>query len=598
MGPAITERMVAVAQQLRGAAHGQRGALVEAAARELGMAPSTLLRKLKAVTITPPRKRRSDAGSTALSFDEAMALAALRRETTRQHGKRLSSTEQALEVARGNQLVKAERIDMETGEVKRLSASSVNRALKKYGVHHEQLAQPAPVTQLASKHPNHVWQIDASQCVLYYLKPEKAGGKSGLHVMAQAEFNKNKPKNLEKIKNERLWRYCITDHTTGWIYVEYVLGGETGENVCTVLIHAMQSRGGADLMHGVPAMLMMDPGSANISAMALNLMRALGIEAIINQVGNARAKGQVENANNLVECNFEPGLRFHRVNSLDEINALAAKWRVFYNDTKVHSRHRMTRNAAWRLIKADQLILAPSEAVCKELAVASPEERRVTPALQISFKGSTFDVSRIPGVLVGEKLRITRNAWRDDAAQVLLVGEDGRERYQLIPRVEVDQWGFAESAAIISENFKRHADTPAQTAAKAIERLITGTDTQEEAEAVRKAGSLPFDGQVNFYKAIDEAVPTTYLPARGTAHELIAPVVEAAPLSQVEAAMQLKRRLEDAGGEWTPERFQWLQQRYPQGVPADAIDAIAKELTGPRAGHKAPLQLIRAAGGM
>ncbi|MDF5977866.1 hypothetical protein P4114_06195 [Pseudomonas aeruginosa] len=38
-----------------------------------------------------------------------------------------------------------------------------------------------------------------------------------------------------------------------------------------MLIDAMQERGGNDILHGVPKILMMDPGSANTSAMARNL---------------------------------------------------------------------------------------------------------------------------------------------------------------------------------------------------------------------------------------------------------------------------------------------------------------------------------------
>ena len=35
------------------------------------------------------------------------------------------------------------------------------------------------------------------------------------------------------------------------------------ENLCSVLINAMQERGGADVLHGVPKILYLDPGSAN-----------------------------------------------------------------------------------------------------------------------------------------------------------------------------------------------------------------------------------------------------------------------------------------------------------------------------------------------
>ncbi|MFU4942470.1 integrase, partial [Pseudomonas aeruginosa] len=79
--------------------------------------------------------------------------------------------------------------------------------------------------------------------------------------MDRKEFYKNKPANLDRVAADRVWSYEITDHYTGWIYVRYVMGAESGENFCTVLIEAMQERGGADMLHGVPRILMMDPGS-------------------------------------------------------------------------------------------------------------------------------------------------------------------------------------------------------------------------------------------------------------------------------------------------------------------------------------------------
>ena len=248
-------------------------------------------------------------------------------------------------------------------------------------------------------------------------------------------------------------------------------------------------------------------------------------------------------------------------------------------------------------IRADQLIKAPSVDACRELAVATPESRKVTPKLRVSFQGREYDVSTVPGVMVGEKVMVTRNPWRDDAAQVVLVGEDGRDVFHVVHEVFKDENGFSEKAAVFGESYKRHADTPAQTALKDIEQLVTGTDSQAAAEAARKAKSLPFGGQLDPYKHIDDATLPTYLPRRGTAHDLVAPKVELPLLSHVDAAKQIKPRVESAGGEWTADHFRWLQQRYPAGVPQDQLDTIVAELSGPRAGHQKPLQLLRAAGG-
>lgn len=594
MNAVLTERLVSVAHAARKAGHGGKGAIYDAACRDLGLSRATLLKKLKEVAVTTPRKRRCDAGQSALTRDEAMLVSAVLMESTRKNGKRLYSVPDAVEALRANGMIRAEYLDLETGELRPLSESTVHRALRMYGLHPDQLLAPAPVTELASEHPNHVWQIDASLCVLYYLKPEADARANGLRVMDHDQFYKNKPKNLARIAADRVWSYEITDHASGWIYAEYVMGAESGENLCSVLINAMQERGGADLLHGIPKVLFMDPGSAGTAGMTRNLGRSLGIEIIAHKAGNARATGQVENARNIIERKFEPGLKFQPVGSLDELNALVKKWRMHFNATAIHSRYGKSRSQAWMTITATQLIKAPSVEVCRELAVATPESRKVSPKLRVSFLGREYDVSTVPGVMVGEKLMITRNPWRDDAAQVVLVGDDGHEVFHVVSEVQKTELGFSTSAAVIGKNYQRQADTPAQTALKEIEQLVTGTDSQAAAEAARKAKTLPLGGQFDPYKHIDDATLPTYLPRRGTAHDLAAPKVEFPPLSHVEAAKLLKAKVGDA---WTAERFAWLAQRFPEGVPQDQIDDIAAELSGPAANLKQPLRVLRAVAG-
>ncbi len=593
MNAVLTERLVAIALAARQAGQGRKGAIYDAACQELGMSRATLARKIKEVAVMAPRKRRSDAGQSALTFDEAKLISAALMETTRKNDKRLYSIKDAVTMLRANNAIRAEFLDMETGELRPLSESTIHRALRMYGLHPDQLLAPAPVTEMASRHANHVWQIDASLCTLYYL----GNGAKGLQGMEGQVYYKNKPGNLERVSANRVWRYVVTDHASGWVYVEYVLGAESGENLCSVFINAMQERGGADMMHGCPVMIVTDPGAAMTGALFRNLCRALGISLVINAVGNARAKGQVENANNLVETKFEPGLKLRPVASLDELNTLAKAWRENFNATEIHRRHGQSRSLVWMTIRADQLIKAPPVAVCRELAVAEPESRKVTPKLRVSFHGREYDVSTVPDVMVHQKVMVTRNPWRDDAAQVVLVGEDGRDVFHVVHEVFKDELGFSEKAAVFGESFKRHADTPAQTALKDIEQLVTGTDSQAAAEATRKAKSLPFGGQFDPYKHIDDTTLPTYLPRRGTAHDLVAPKLELPPLSLVEAAKQIKPKVEAAGSEWTADRFRWLQQRYPSGVPQEQLDTIVAELSGSRASHQKPLQLLRAAGG-
>nr|HAF4309189.1 transposase family protein [Salmonella enterica] len=571
MSAAMTERLVAVAQAARQAGHGARGTIYAAACVELGLSRATLLRRIKEVAVTDKRKRRTDAGKTALTRDEAAMISATLMEATRKNGKRLYSVADAVEMLRANGEIDAGRLDDETGEWVPLSESTISRALRGYGLHPDQLSQPAPVTELASLHPNHVWEIDASLCTLYYL----SNGRHGLQVMDSSKFYKNKPKNVERISSERVWSYELTDHTSGWIYVEYVMGAESGENLCSVLINAMQERGGADVLHGVPKMLYLDPGSANTAAMTKNLCRSLGIDVVPHKPHNARATGQVEKARDIIERRFEPGLKFQPVHSLEELNDKARLWRQHFNATATHTRHGKPRSSVWMTITAEQLIKAPSVAVCRELAVAAPENRKVTPKLRVSFRGVEYDVSSVPGVMVGEKLMITRNPWRTDAAQVVLTGEDGHEYFHLVEEVKKDEYGFAEGAAVLGQSYNRHADTPAQTAAKQIEQLVTGTGSEADAAAARKAKALPFGGRLDPYKPITDSDLPAFLPRRGQDSPVRAPRVEARRLTHVEAAKALKARLP----EWNAALYQELVRRWPEGLAEDELDDAAQQFT-------------------
>ncbi|HEP9532284.1 TPA: DDE-type integrase/transposase/recombinase [Pseudomonas aeruginosa] len=576
----ITQRLVDLDRQLQSAGQGQRTALCKAAAAELGLSLASLYRKLKDVQVREraPRKRRKDSGQSRLGRDEALVISTALIHSARHNAKRLYSVADAVEDLRASGLIRAESVDRRTGEIRPMSISAISRALHSYRLHPSQLLAPEPVTELRSLHPNHVWQIDASLCVLYYLKPGANKKASGLQVMDRKEFYKNKPANLDRVAADRVWSYEITDHYTGWIYVRYVMGAESGENFCTVLIEAMQERGGADMLHGVPRILMMDPGSANISAMSKNLCCSLGIEVIVHAPGAARVTGSVENARNIIERKFESKLKFEPVNDLDELNAQAKKWRAHFNATAVHSRHRRTRSELWMTIRADQLIKAPTVELCRELAVRAPESRKVTAKLRVSFGGYEYDISVVPDVNVNDRVLITRNPWREDAVQLVTVNEQGRQVFYVLPKVEKDEGGYATTSPVIGQTFSRQAEIPAQKARKAVDQLAYGVESETEVQAARKAKAVPFGGALKPFQHIDDTQLPTFMPRRGTEHSLVAPIVEVPLLPHVEAAKRLRAQLGEA---WTTDSMAWLKRTHPEGVPEDQLDAIANQLRKP-----------------
>lgn len=584
MNAVLNERLNAIATQLGKLPHGGKTPFLQAEAEKLGMSVAKLYKELERVMVKPQRKRRADAGKTALELKDAQMISAVLMETMRKNGKRLMTVERAVEMLIANREIDPVRIDKETGEVFTLSNSTIIRALKLYKLHPDQLLQPAPVTSMQSLHPNHVWQIDASLCVLFYLPV--SGKDTGLRMMNADEFYKNKPKNVVKIEQDRVWRYVVTDHCSGCLFVWYVFGGENSENLCETFIQAMQPKAERlqDPFCGVPVNVMLDPGSANTGHGFKSLSKQLGVNVIINKVGNPRAKGQVENGNNLVETQFESGLRMVRISSIEQLQGLANRWMRYFNGQKIHSRHGMSRYKAWQKIMPEQLIIPPPTEYCRELVLSKPEERKVNADLSIDFGGRKYDVSGVPFVLVGEKITVSKNPWKQFSVQVQRWDENGKEMWLEVPEIVVNEFGFRQDAAVIGEEYKAHADTPAQTNAKELDKLAMGADTLEQAEQNRKAKALPFGGRIDPFAHQEQVLAKDkvgYMPKRGKQMDYNKMDVQAAMLNKVELAKLLRARVLEQGVDWalTMER---LQAEYPEGAPESDLDLVFERITRPK----------------
>ena len=110
--PAQTQRLVHYGQAVAAAAWGRKTAIYAEAAQELGLSVQTVIRKIGEVTAktTAPRKRRTDAGTSALTKAEAARIALDVMEHMRKNGKRIMSMKDAVEELRANGLIRAERI--------------------------------------------------------------------------------------------------------------------------------------------------------------------------------------------------------------------------------------------------------------------------------------------------------------------------------------------------------------------------------------------------------------------------------------------------------------------------------------------------------
>lgn len=569
MSPALIEALLDVARRAQAAGHGGKEAVYAAACQHLGLSRATLMRRIKEVTVKPERKRRSDAGSTALSLPDAQLLSTALMEGYRANDKAIHALKLALVRLRANRPHFACTLDAATGEIRPLSDSACARALRTYKLHPEQLRQPEPVQALASEHPNDVWQIDASISTLFYV-PE-----GGVADMDKAVFYKNKPENFEKIKRQRLTRYVLTDHCSGAIFVHYVAGGESIVNMAEAFLAAIAKRPDQQ-MFGVPFHLMMDPGSAGIGGAFKTLLRRLQVKPVVNEAGNPRAKGQVENAHNLVETNFESGFKFQHVPSIAWINAQAAQWMRYYNSVRVHSRHGLTRWAKWMEITQQQLRLVDAD-LARQLLTHEPATPKVDSGLCVRFNGRVWSVKQVPNVMVGEKLTVTFNPFNPATAYVLDRDAKGGEVLIEVPEVQRDAHGFAEGAALIGREHKALPETAADANRKLVERIATGAQTDEQAAAARKAKALPLGGALDPYKHHTDLPNVAMLPRRGTELQTGASVAQATNelLTHFEAAKALAAR----GVPMSPELVGSLKSLHPDGVPEAELGALEARLT-------------------
>lgn len=568
LSPAMIQALVAVVAEAAAAGRGGKGAVYARACEHLGISRATLMRHLQEVAMKPPRKKRSDAGSSDIPEEVLQLVSATLMEGYRNNDKKIMSVQLAIDSLVGDGKIPPGRVDTATGEITPWSACSMRRALYQRGLHPSQLRRPTPATPQKSAHPNDVWQIDASISTLFYV-PE-----SGLADMPPGEFYKNKPHNFERIKRQRLTRYVVTDHCSGAIFVHYVAGGESIVNMTDSFLRAIVQRPDQQ-MYGVPFYLMMDPGGDN--TVVRNLCRRLQVELVVNKAGNARAKGQVENAQNIVECNFESGFKFARVPDIAWINRQAARWMRWYNSVKTHGRHGLTRYQKWLEIKPGELRVIPEGLDLKALVFGKPEQRKVNQWCQVEFGGASWKVGHVPGVMIDEWLDVVINPFDPDSLFAVITDPGQHETLIPLERVVLDEHGFQAAGAHIGREYKQPADTILETNRKAIERFVTGADTDEAAAAARKAKQPVLGGRFDAYKYLDDVPNVEILPRRGTTLD-VATRTAAAPertRTLFETAAELARR----GIAMDAEKNRLVAQWYPDGVPESALDDLQARLT-------------------
>ncbi len=587
MNPAYIQQLVSIADAVAAATHGEKESIYQRACQQLSTSRGTLLRHLKRVAVTKPRKRRADAGVVTLSIEEARTLSAYCMDGYRKNNRKITALKEAIQVLRDNGEIVAATLDTVTGELVPLSESAIANGLRTYNLHPDQLRQATPHTNLQSLHPNHVWQVDGSVCVIYYL-PD---GNSELVELDDAVHYKNKPQNLKAIEQFRVIRYVVSDHASGVVRYRYYPHSESGEHTVRFLAWAMAPKSGNDPFHGAPLIIMVDPGATS-GGLVRRFCNRMGIELIVNRRRNPRAKGSVEKGNHLVETSFEQALRFmkKRPANFEALNALAETYQLWWNATKEHSRTKRTRFAVWLTITAEQLRITPSAEVLLSLATDEPIKRQVRGDLTVSFKKRIWKVDHVPGVYVKGDVYVHWHPFMADTAMAVVWGEDGQEQHIALYEDKTNALGFRESAAVIGEEHKAKPDTVADSNRKLVHRLAAGTDTLAATEKKRDSKQYtPFDGRIDPLLAAKQTLPT-FMHKRGTALGIHAPTVELLKLSQVQAAKWLLGKL---GSEYRPEILADVQAKFPDGPTEEDLEHVLADLAAGRtASGKARLQAV------
>ena len=571
------EYILSLKARLEQAPWAQRGSVMDEAAAFLGRSKATLYRELEKLGFRSGRKCRADRGRRCVDQDLAQLAGGMVRAATRKNGKKTLGLTDTVEILRDNGLSVPH-------------PATLARAMRAYGCHPVQTAAGSPHQTMRSLHPNHTWQMDASVCVLFYLPDGKAQveKEERLRELDETLYNEKKPHNLEKIGRQRITRWVITDHASGSLFVRYREGAENQQHAIEVLIECMCARheeagDERDIFHGAPDQLYTDPGGPFVGVMMQGFLRKLGIRHIDHAPKNARATGQVENGQNLVETKFEGRLRFLEVRGLDELNAHARDWQIMFNATALHSRHGKTRNNAWRAIAREQLRVPESAEALLALVADRAVDKKVPGSLRFTYAHKKhgrqeYSLAGIPDLIIGREFSASVNPFSAPDLDVTFVDGDGAERIYTLSPIKKDRFGFDADAPVIGREIRALVDTTTDKAIKEMDKRAHGAASLEEAAKSAKAGKPVYqdiDILADIKRFQDEESKIRQLPFNGTMLETGAARKDLPNLNSVEAAVKLKARLAEKELSWDAVFMAALKQDWPDGVPAAELDGVA-----------------------
>jgi hypothetical protein len=207
-----------------------------------------------------------------------------------------------------------------------LTASAVNRHLRRLGDDHERMVRQPPAVRYQAERSNALWHFDMSPSDLKQLKapPWIDADRQGAPT---------------------LMLFSIVDDPSGVAYQEYrCVYGEDAETALRFLFIAMALKASAeqqsegDAFQGIPDTIHLDNGPVAKSAVFKRVMESLGVEVITHMPAGsdgrrttARAKGKVERPFRTVKDAHETLYHFHEPETEAEANRWLARYVATYN---------------------------------------------------------------------------------------------------------------------------------------------------------------------------------------------------------------------------------------------------------------------------
>lgn len=533
-------------RQLDDAPHGKKGSILNRACDALGFDNKDVFyRALKKTGWKSGKAKRCDAGKTEMTDETINMLVAVLNQGVRENGKRVLDVTTARSI-------------LITNGHKCLSHSQVCRVLAARNASVKQLDKATPHIEMRSLGPNHVHQTDPSYCLLYY-PPGKPGKRQTF--MNDADYYANKPDNIEKVKNLRVWRYVLIDHYSGAVRLKYFeASGETQANLFEFLMWCWQKHDESPIS-GPPNILLWDKGSANTAKAIKNVLKSLDVEQITHEAGRPRAKGAVEVMNNIVEKQFESRILFEPVDSVAELNESAWAWQEAFNANLipgmncVHSRHKLPRLEVWLRIYTPQykhfLRELPDDKACRLLLTRNDETRKVKGDLSVTYvhpvakQRLTYDLADLENISNGMTVKVSPLIVGDDWEMLVGVPDNmGDFVYHNVAPVERDDAGFRLDAPVFGETFERNKDIESQTQSKAADKMAYPDMTEEQIKKAKRKKDAPFNGNLVTHSHLREVEHQTHISPKGTEIEPESPVTK--QLSKATKKRALKGKVLDS----------------------------------------------------